>query len=301
MSSHSNYMQYAYFEGSIVPFEDAKVSVATNALQYGIGLFGGIKGYYSKERNGVNIFRLDDHIQRLINSSKILRFKKDWDKDLIKDSFIKLTEKNSPKTDVYYRPFIYRSDIGLSPELVGDYQITIYMLPLGDYFDKSRGLSAQISSWIRNSDLSIPPRTKASGGYINSALATDSAKSAGYDCAIMLDNQGHVSEGAVMNIYMVREGKIITTGVTGDILEGVTRKTVLEIAAELEIPVEQRAIDRTELYVADEVFFSGTATEISWCEKVDNIQISHKKGKITGMIEEQFKKKTMEIGELVQY
>jgi branched-chain amino acid aminotransferase len=287
MAVKSNYFPYAYINNKIVPFKDANVSIATNALQYGIGLFGGVKGYYNVEK-GLNIFRLHDHIIRLNQSAKILRFKKQWDPKEMFSVFENLTKKNSPSTNTYFRPFIYRSDTGLGPNLTGDFDFALYMLPLGDYFDKSKGLNVTVSSWFRNSDNSIPPRTKASGGYINSAIATDTAKAAGYDAAILLDQNGQVTEGAVMNLYMVRDGKLITTGVDNDILEGITRRTILEIAKNEGIPVEQRSIDRSELYIADELFFSGTATEITWCEKVDGLTISKTKGPIASKLEEKF-------------
>ncbi len=289
MAKHQDYLEYAYLQGKIMPFKDANISIATNGLQYGMGIFGGIKGY--KQENGqIGIFRLDDHIERLRKSAKILRMPFDFDAKKIKDTFIELTEKNAPQGNVYYRPFIYRSDIALSPAVVGDYDMSLYMLNMADYFDKSRGLKVCISSWTRNNDNALPPRTKASGGYVNAALAMHDAASAGYDAAVMLDSSGHVGEGAVMNIYVVRDGQIITPNVTADILEGITRRTVTELAEKLNIPVVERAIDRTELYIADEIFFSGTATELSWAQSIDSVPICDKPGPIFTKLNEAFDK-----------
>jgi branched-chain amino acid aminotransferase len=287
MANHQDYLEYAFLQGKFVPFKDANISIATNGLQYGLGIFGGIKGY--KQENGqIGIFRLDDHIERLRKSTKILRLQYDFDASKMRETFIELTKKNAPQGNVYYRPFIYRSDIALSPAIAGDYDFALYMLNMADYFDKTRGLKVCVSSWVRNNDNALPPRTKASGGYVNAALAMHDAVSGGYDAAVMLDSSGHVGEGAVMNIYVVRDGTIITPNVTADILEGITRRTVTEFATELGIPIVERAIDRTELYVADEIFFSGTATELSWAESVDSVAISDKPGPIFQQLQQAF-------------
>ncbi len=287
MAGQQDYLEHAFLQGKIIPFKDANISVATNGLQYGIGIFGGIKGY--KQDNGqIGIFRLDEHIERLQRSSKILRFQYDFDAKKIKDIFIELTKKNAPKGNVYYRPFIYRSDIALSPAIKGDYDMTLYMLNIADYFDKSRGLKVCVSSWTRNNDNALPPRTKASGGYVNAALAMHDAVTSGFDAAVMLDDSGHVGEGAVMNIYMVRDGVIYTPNVTADILEGITRRTITELAEKLHIPIVERVIDRTELYIADEIFFSGTATELTWVQSIDNVDIREKAGPIYTKLQEAF-------------
>ncbi len=291
MSKHQDYLSFAYIRGETVSFSDANVSIATNALQYGLAIFGGVKGYLQDD-GSIGILRLDDHIKRLGNSAKILRMPYNFDEKLVKDVFIELTKKNDINSNVYYRPFIYRSDISLSPAIEGDYDFALYMLKLGDYFDKSKGLNVCVSSWIRNSDNSLPPRTKVSGGYVNAALAIEDARRAGYDSAIMLDNSGFVGEGAVMNIYIVRNGKIITPDVSSDILEGITRNTVLDLCTRLNLDIEVRPISRTELYVAEEVFFSGTATELTWCASVDGVEICKSEGDIFTALNENFTKLT---------
>ncbi len=288
MAKQENYLTTAYIRGQVTPFVDANVSVATNALQYGIAFFGGTKGYYQKN-GSIGIFRLDEHLERMARSTKILRFPYNFDVKKIKEIFIELTKLNKPNGNVYYRSFVYRSDIALSPAIDGEYDFALYMLNAGDYFDKSRGLKVCVSSWVRNSDNALPPRTKASGGYVNAALAMHDAVASGFDAAILLDSSGHVGEGAVMNFFMVRDNLIITPAVSADILEGITRKTVLELAAEIGYKVEERQIDRSELYVADEIFFSGTATELTWAESVDNVVIGREPGPVFTKLKQGFK------------
>ena len=269
---------YALFEGKIVPIKQAKISIMTNALHYGTGAFGGIKIF--KTDRGSAIFRLDDHLKRLKNSVKLLRFYYDFDFNKIKDSIIELARKNKVSSRAYIRPLIYRSDLNISPDTKGEYHIAVYILDMPTYYDNN-GLKVKVSPYVRNSNLSIPSNSKASGGYINSAMAIDEARSSGYDSAIMLDKDGNVSEGAVMNLFIVKGGKLITPSLDSDILEGITRKTIIEIAGENGIKVEQRKVKKAELYGADELFFSGTATDITWCKKVDGTVISQKSGPIT--------------------
>lgn len=290
--NQSNQLPYAYFKGKLIPFADAQVSIATNALHYGNAIFGGIKGYY--QTNGsIGIFRLDDHITRLLNSAKILGYHFNMSPAQLSKIFIDLTKKNAPNQTVYYRPLIYRSDIRLAPDIDGEYDLAMYMLALEDYFDNNDGLNVCVSSWQRNSDNALPPRTKAAGGYVNAALAIRDAKAAGFDSAIMLDDSGHVSEGAVMNMFVVRGGNLVTSYVSADILEGITRQTVIDLAAQLKIPVVERPIDRTELYIADELFFCGTGTGLNWCRSVDKIEVSAQAGPIFNKLAAAYQKITV--------
>lgn len=285
MASFKEY-PFAFIRGKIVPINRAQVSIMTNALHYGGGIFGGIKGYNID--GDFKVFRLDDHIARMQNSCKILRFPYEVDIAQIKKVIIELRQKNHPKSTTYIRPLIYRSDTNLSPSIDGEYDLAIYMLDMPAYFDSERGVSVCVSSWVRNSDNALPPRTKATGGYLNSALAIHDANSSGYDSAIMLDENGNVGEGAVMNLFIVRSGKLITPSLDSGILEGITRRTVIDIAREVDIDVVERTISRSELYVADEAFFSGTATNISWCRQIDDVQLDH--GPITQKLEQLFLK-----------
>jgi branched-chain amino acid aminotransferase len=274
--------KYAFFEGNIVPIEQAKVSVMTNALHYGGGIYGGFK--IVEASRGLAIFRLDDHISRMQNGVEALGFPFVFEPAKIKKTILELAKRNSVTVPTYVRPIIYRSDLNLSPAIDGVYNMAIYMLKIESYFDQTKGIKVQVSDWIRNNSKSIPPSTKATGGYINSSLAIDAARKSGFDSAIMLDKNGNVSEGAVMNIFLVKDGKLITPSVDSDILEGITRKTILEIAREQGIKVEERTVSKEELLAADEVFFSGTATGITWCNQVDDKTISNEIGPVTSKL-----------------
>lgn len=277
---------YVYFQKKIVPVEDAQISIMTNGLHYGVGIYGGFKAYETKD--GVKIFRLHDHLERMRNSVDILSFPFEFDTEKVKKIVLELAKKNNLKGVTYIRPLVYRSDIVLSPDIAGEYDLAIYMMHMPDYFDSEKGLDVCVSDWQRNSDKSIPPRTKATGGYINSALAINDAHKAGYDSAIMLDVHGNVSEGAVMNIFLVKDGKLITPSSDSDILEGITRKTVLELAGEMAIETEERKVAKDELYDADEVFFTGTAANLTWCRSINKKEISKQIGPITKRLRDEF-------------
>lgn len=277
---------YAYFEGEIVPIEKAQISIMTNSLHYGVGIFGGLKIFETID--GPAIFRLDDHIERMRKSVEILGFRYDFDPEKVRKVILELAQKNSPKGTTYVRPLIYRSDTTISPDIAGEYQLAVYMLDMPAYFDPNTGLKVCVSSWQRNSDRAIPPHTKATGGYINSALAIDEARAKGFDSAIMLDKNGDVSEGAVMNIFLVKNDELITPSLDSDILEGITRRTVIEIAQKNNIKVSERKVKPAELYDADEVFFSGSATNITWCSVIDKKEISAQIGPITKKMVEEF-------------
>lgn len=279
MTSFKQY-PYAFIRGGIVPLGSAAIPITTNALHYGGGVFGGLKAYNTPK--GIGIFRLSEHMNRLADSCKILRFPYNFDPSETAKHITDLAVKNKLKGKTYIRPLVYRSDTQLSPDIEGEYDLSIYMLEMtNDYLSASDGLSVCVSSWIRNSDDALPPRTKATGGYLNSALAIHEARQNGYDSAIMLNHSGNVCEGAVMNLFLVKNGTLITPGVDADILEGITRRTVIELATEHDIPVVERNVNRSELYSADELFFCGTAVEIAWCKAVDKVTLSTQPGPIT--------------------
>ncbi|MBA2278270.1 MAG: branched-chain amino acid transaminase [Chloroflexia bacterium] len=266
----SQTLDYAFFEGEIVPFGEAKVSIGTHALQYGTGAFAGIRGYLDADGETINIFRLPDHCARLLRSGKLLRAELPYTAEMVAETIVELTRRNAPTGDVYYRPFIYKSAVQLTPRLKGlDDELAIYMLPMGDYLDTTRGQRAIVSSWTRIADNAIPSRGKLTGAYINSALAKDEAEEKGADEAIMLDTDGKVAEGSGCNLFIVRDGVLITPPITNDILEGITRRTFLQFALDLGIPTEQRRIDRSELYIADEAFFCGTGVQLCPIATID--------------------------------
>ncbi len=278
---------FAFIQNTVKPIEEATISIMTNALHYGGGIFGGLKAYDTPK--GMGIFRLDDHLARMQTSAKILRFPYTFNNKVVSQQIIDLATKNKLTGKTYIRPILYRSDTQLSPDISGEYDLAIYMLEMtADYLATSDGLSVCVSSWQRNSDNALPPRTKATGGYLNSALAIHDAKQGGYDSAIMLNHRGEVSEGAVMNLFLVKNGMLVTPSMEADILEGITRRTIMELAVELGISVQERPVSRSELYSADELFFCGTAVEISWCKSVDNVEISAHTGHITAKLTQAF-------------
>ena len=281
---------YAYFEGEIVPADQAKVSIATHALQYGTGAFGGIRGYLDVSGETINIFRLPDHARRLMNSARILRCELNLDADGLAGVIQDLVAKNNPHSNVYIRPFIYKAGIELTPHLKGIRdEIAIYVIQLDDYFAMDHPLRLMVSAWTRIADNIIPSRAKISGGYINSSLAKDQAAEAGFDDALMLNERGKISEASGANLFIVRNGTLITSPVNGDILEGITRRSIAKFARDLGIALEEREIDRSELYVADEAFLCGTGAQVAAIGNIDGRPVGNgERGPITQRIQEVF-------------
>jgi branched-chain amino acid aminotransferase len=290
MAGPSPMLEYAFFEGQIVPFADAKISIGTHAVQYGTGAFAGIRGYLGDDGETINIFRLPEHSARLLNSAKLLRAQLPFDRESLAQTIVDLVEKNAPTRDVYIRPFIYKSSVQLTPRLSNlDSELAIYMLQLGDYLDTESGIKASVSSWHRVPDNAVPGRGKLSGSYINSALAKDEAEEKGADEAILLDQHGHVAEGSGCNLFLVRDDTLVTPPITGDILEGITRRTMMQFARDEGIAIEERAIDRSELYIVDEAFFCGTGVQISPIASIDGRPVgSGRPGPITMRLREIF-------------
>ena len=267
-----NFLPVAYFQNQFVPFVEANISIATHALHYGTGAFGGLRGLLDPQNpQQVLLFRLDRHCQRLSNSAKFLHY--DLPVDKTHEIIVDFVKKNQPNTPFYIRPFVYTSDLGIAPRLHKvEKNFFIYGLELGDYLPTD-GVSCRISSWYRQEDRSLPLRGKISGAYITSSLAKTEAVESGFDEAILMNSQGKVSEASGMNIFLVRNGKLIAPGFDQDILEGITRDSILTIADDLGIPVQQRAVDKSELYIADEVFLSGTAARITPVKRIENYEL----------------------------
>lgn len=286
----TEYFPYAFFEGKVVPTETAKINIMTNALQYGTGVFGGIRGYMAANGKGVNIFRISDHYKRLLNALKILNKSVKYSQSDLVALTLNLVKKNKPATDCYLRPVAYGANYELSPDLSKlEFDFALYMIPLGEYLPVSKGLKLMISNWIRINDNMIPSRAKVTGGYINSSLAKGDAVKLGFDDALMLTQDGHLAEGSGANFFMVRDGKLITSPKFADVLEGITRRTIIELANDLKIPVEERHIDRTEVYIADEAFLTGTGAQVAWIAEVDSRKIgSGKIGPYTYKIQKLF-------------
>ncbi|NDK06458.1 Branched-chain-amino-acid transaminase [Leptospira kirschneri serovar Mozdok] len=219
-----------------------------------------------------------------------MQLKLDKTKEELRDITIDLIRQCGYKENIYLRPFVYTSALQLSPRFHDvSTQLAIYILQLNDYMDTKRGLKTMVSSWRRFDDAVIPTLSKVSGGYVNSALAKSEAVQNGFDEAIFLDSRGFVSEGSAENIFLVRDGKIITPGINSSLLEGITRRSVLQIAKDNEIEVIERDISRSELYIADEVFFSGTGVQIAWVSEIDHRKIGNSAiGPITQKIQNLF-------------
>lgn len=283
----------AWFEGKFQQLADSNLNISTHAFQYGTMVFGGVRGYYNSRTNSIFVFRLKEHCQRLLRSAHIMQMICPVDETQIAQIILDLVKKNNYKCNCYIRPFVYKSSLQLSPRLhdVED-NFGAYTLALDDYLDLSRGMKTAVSSWRRIEENIIPTRSKASGGYINSALAKSEAMQNGFDEAIFLDTRGCVSEGSAENIFIVRDNILITPPVGSSILEGITRKSIIELARSRGIEVIERDIARSELYICDEAFFCGTGAQVAWIAEVDRRKISN--GKI-GPVSKQLQKLFLEI------
>ncbi len=266
---------YAYFQKRIVPLEEARIPVMTHAFLYGTGVFEGVRGNWSEERGEILLFRLREHFERLRLSGKIIGIGLEPSTDELVDICEQVVAKCGFREDVYLRPIAYKSGEVIGPRLhdvEDDY--LLFVLPFGNYLDLDAGIRCQTSTWRRVPDTSIPARAKVTGLYVNSALAKTEAMQNGFDEAIMLNDDGHVSEGSGENIVIVRHGRLITPERSDNVLEGITLESVFELAKEeLGLEVIERTIDRSELYVADECFMTGTAAHLSPVIEVDRRKV----------------------------
>lgn len=263
--------EYIYIKGEYIESSNAMIPVRSHAFLYGTSVFEGIRAYYNKDENQMYAFRVKEHYQRLLNSAKVMWMNPTNSIEEYCSITKELLKKNNYREDAYIRPTLYKSSQKVGPTLTdNEDSFLIFTTPFGDYFDGNKGLKLCVSSWRRTSDNAIPPRAKISGAYANAALIKTDAHNSGFDDAIVLSEDGHVTEGSAMNIFLIKNGKLITSSQTDDILIGITRNTVIELAKELNIPVEERCIDRTELYLADEVFCCGTGAQIVHVESIDH-------------------------------
>lgn len=278
---------YCFFKGQIMPLSDANVNISTHALNYGTGCFEGIRAYWNPEQGQLYVLKGLEHYQRLLRSCRILKIDCPYSAEELMDWTIQVLRKNEYREDVYIRPLAFKASQVIKVTLSGlRDEIAIFTVPMGDYV-KTEGLSVVVSNWLRVADNIIPSRAKVTGAYINPALASDAAAADGYDEAIMLSADGQVSEASSANLFVVRDGTLVTTPVTADILEGVTRRAVITLAKDLGIPYEVRNIDRTELYVADEMFLAGTGAQIAAITSVDRRPVgTGRAGPITRQLQE---------------
>lgn len=271
--------KYAFFCGKIVPIEDAKVSIMTHALNYGTGAFGGLRGYWNSEEEELFVFRPYDHYERVLASAKMLMIDLPYTRDELVEVTLQLLQHEGYREDCYLRPLVYKSEpiIGVRlNDLEGEF--SLFSVPFGRYVSNEEGARVGFSSWTRVSDNSVPARGKFTGAYINSAFIKTEALLNGYDEALVLDDSGHVAEGSAENVFIVRNGTLITPPVNADILEGITRRTVMQLIREqLGLEVIERPLDRTEFYVAEEAFFCGTGVQIAAIIEVDHRPVGNGK------------------------
>lgn len=283
--------KFAFFKGKIVPYSEAKVGILTHALHYGTAVFGGLRGYWNDEEKQLFIFRPRDHYKRFLASAKILRMDVPYTVDDLIGFTKEVLRAEGYEEDVYIRPLLYLSDEKIGVRLHGMHpELAIVSVPFGTYVANDTNAHVTISSWRRIDDNMIPPRGKIAGAYVNTALIKSDAELAGFDEALVLTQDGHISEGSAENVFIVRDGVLITPPVTENILEGITRRTVITLAREeLGLEVVERPIDRTEVFIADELFLTGTAAQITAVTRVDHRPIgTGTMGPITAQLRELF-------------
>ena len=260
-----------YFEGAWVPMREAKVSIMTHAFMYGTATFEGIRGYWNADQGKLYGLRLREHVERIRQSCRILLMKDVPSVDDLTRLIVETVRRNGFREDVYIRPSFYKSTSAIGVRLHDlDNQLYIIALPFGNYIDTESGVRVMTSTWRRNADDAIPARGKIVGGYVNMAFQKSEAELNGFDEAIVLTADGHVNEASAANVFVVRDGVALTPPVNDDLLEGVTRRALMELLGNEGIPVEVRSIDRSELYVADEAFLCGTGVQVSPIIEIDH-------------------------------
>ncbi len=280
--------RYVWFDGSFVQFEDAKVNVLAHSLQYGTGVFEGIRA--NKAKKGVAIFRLDDHVKRFFNSAKIYSMPLRFKPEQIRQAIIDTVKKNGSQ-ECYIRPFAFYTSTTLGLGNFGDTSVIIATVNMGKYFKQENGLKCKVSMWRRFNSSIMPPEAKGSGNYLNSVLASIDAKQAGADEAILLTYNGYVAEGPGENIFLVENGKLVTPGKEADILLGITRDSVIKLAERAGIEVEERNVHQEELETCDEAFFAGTAASVTPIISINSKKIGNgKPGPITKVVMDYYAK-----------
>jgi branched-chain amino acid aminotransferase len=282
---------WAFFRGELVPLSDARVSVMTHAFNYGTAVFEGIRAYWNADQGQLFVLDVVAHYERIKQSARLLMMDVPYAASELADITVELLRRDGLREDGYIRPLIYKASESIGVRLHNlDADVVIFAIPFGQYIDTEGGIRAQVSTWRRTDDNAIPARGKVTGAYVNGALAKSEAQLNGYDEAIVLTQDGHVSEGSAENLFIVRDGTLITPPVTDNILEGITRRRLMTMAREVfEVPVVERQIDRTELYSADEVFLCGTGAQISPVVEIDRRPIgSGRPGPISRQLHDRY-------------
>ena len=283
--------RYAFFKGRIVPYSEANVGVLTHTLNYGTGVFGGLRGYWNDDEEQLFVFRPEDHYRRFLQSAKMLCMEFPYTQNDLVEMTVELLRKENFREDCYIRPLAFFADEIISVRLHDlNPELAIVSIPFGRYVPNEQGAHVTVSSWRRVDDNTIPARGKVTGAYVNSAFVKTDAERAGFDEAIVLDSGGHISEGSAANVFLIRDGQAITPPVTDDILEGIVRRSLIQLLRdEMDVEVVERSIDRTELFLADEAFFSGTGVQVAAIAKVDHRLIgSGQMGPLTSKLRELF-------------
>jgi branched-chain amino acid aminotransferase len=286
--------RFAFFGDKIVPIEQATVSVMSHALNYGTGVFGGLRGYWNTEEDQLFVFRPLDHFERFIQSASLLRIQIPYTPAELTDILAELLRAENYHENCYVRPLAYKSMEGIGVRLhdIPD-ALTIWAIPFGRYLQKEEGAHVCFSSWRRVDDNAIPARGKVSGSYANSALIKSDAVLAGFDEALVLNDDGHLSEASAANIFLVRKGVVYTPPVNANVLEGITRRTLIQLLRDdLAVEVVERDIDRTEVYIADEMFLCGTGVQVAAVTKVEHRPIG---GGVMGEVTTQLRDLYMDV------
>src|SRR3954451_18014813 len=280
----------AYFEGQFVPMRDAKVSIMTHAFMYGTATFEGIRGYWNAEQGQLYGLKVREHVERIRQSCRILMMENVPSVDELTGLIVETVRRNHFREDAYIRPSFYKSTKAIGVRLHHlENELYIIAIPFGNYVDTDNGIRVMTSSWRRNADEALPARGKIVGGYVNMAFQKSEAEMNGYDEAVVLTADGHVNEASAANLFVVRDGIVLTPPVNDDLLEGVTRKAIFELLENERVPLEIRSIDRSELYVADEMFLCGTGVQISPVVEIDHRPIgSGEVGPISKLIRDRY-------------
>jgi branched-chain amino acid aminotransferase len=262
----------AFFHDHVLPYADAKLGLLTHALNYGTGVFAGIRGYFNQDEGKLFVFRLADHVRRLHESARLLRMSLALSEESTAAALLDLLRAEGLRQDCYIRALAFYSDEVIGVRLHGLHPVfAAVALPFGLYIDKAEGAHCTVSSWRRPDDNVVPPRGKITGSYINSAFAKSDAELAGFDEAILLNRDGRVSEGSGENIFLIRRGIAVTPSLDQSVLEGITRRSLITLLRdELGMAVEERPVERGELYLADEIFLTGTAAQITAVTRIDH-------------------------------
>lgn len=283
--------EYAFFGGKIVPIDQAKVSVMTHAFNYGTGVFAGMRAYWNDDEQQLFIFRAHDHFERFRQSAGLMRIDVPYSESELTDILVELLRTEDYHENVYIRPLAYKASEGIGVRLHGlTDAMTIFALPMGSYLHNEEGTHVGFSAWRRVEDNAIPARGKVVGAYANSALIKTDAVLAGYDEALVLNEDGHVSEASAANLFIVRKGVAITPSITSNTLEGIIRRTLIELLRnELGVEVVEREVDRTECYLAEEMFLCGTGVQIGAVTKIEHRPVgTGAMGAITRQLRELF-------------